>query len=83
MVTDFSGGKKGASVARALNYNNGLIFLDEPTSGLDVEIAKLVTDSIKNKAKNNLIIVITHDDYLIKVADKLINLKRQYKKWLK
>lgn len=80
MVTDFSGGqKRRVSVARALNCNNGLIFLDEPTSGLDVEIAKLVTDSIKNKAKNNLIIVITHDDYLIKVADKLINLKRQYK----
>ena len=48
MVTDFRVAKKEEFRRQALNCNNGLIFFDELTSGLDVEIAKLVTDSIKN-----------------------------------
>lgn len=76
-VSDFSGGqKKRVSVARALSCSNAIIILDEPTSGLDRTIAASVIQSILEKAKDNLIIIATHDDNLIKFADTVFHLKR-------
>jgi ABC-2 type transport system ATP-binding protein len=76
-VTDFSGGeKKRVSVARALNCDDTIILLDEPTSGLNAGLAAGVTASIVEKAKTNLIIAVTHDQWLIKNADLNFNLVR-------
>jgi ABC-type transport system involved in cytochrome bd biosynthesis fused ATPase/permease subunit len=76
-VTDFSGGqKKRVTVARALNCENAIIVLDEPTSGLDPVIAQRLINSIRDKARENLIILTTHDRKLIDFADTIINLRK-------
>ncbi|MGC8764260.1 MAG: ABC transporter ATP-binding protein [Brevinematia bacterium] len=67
-----SGGQKQRlSIARALINNPSLILADEPTANLDKETAKEITDIFKRIVSNGAsLLVVTHQDELISLADK-------------
>ena len=74
--TNLSGGQmQRVSIARAL-YNEmcKVIVLDEATSALDKETAMLVIEAIKNKVKDKVIIIVTHDPAVAAKCDEVIRL---------
>lgn len=75
MLNMLSGGeKKRISLVRAMIQNAGVFIFDEPTNELDKKNVKLVIQEIKNLAKNNIVIVISHDSKMLEVCDDYFNL---------
>ncbi len=75
--TELSGGQmQRVAVARALANRPSVILADEPTGNLDSktgeDVLKLLT---KLHAEGNTIIVITHDSYVAKQAQRIIHIK--------
>ena len=54
--------------------NPKVLFADEPTAALDHENAFAVMEILKEYAKNNLVLVITHDRSILKDADSVIEM---------
>lgn len=74
-VINFSGGEKQKiSLIRTFLQEKDLIILDEPTNALDVQTKELLKEYIGHIKKDKIIIIITHDDYMSKYGDKIINL---------
>lgn len=71
-----SGGQKQrVAIARALVTDSKIILADEPTGNLDRENSDNVFKILKNVAKERLVVVVTHDDYLAReYADRLIKI---------
>ena len=70
-----SGGQRQrVAIARAMINNPKVLFADEPTAALDHENAFAVMDILKEYAKDNLVIVITHDNSILKGADQIIEM---------
>ena len=66
-VRMLSGGEKQRlAIARALGRNTELILLDEPTGNLDKENSKAVMELLKELCKEKTVIVVTHDEDLVK-----------------
>ena len=65
------------AIARALCKNPELLLCDEPTGALDistgVQILKLLVDF--NKSYNKTIMIITHNENVAKIADRVFYLK--------
>ena len=60
--SELSGGmQQRVALARALAYEGDLLLLDEPFSAVDTETKQVLMDSIKEFAKNNAVIIVTHD----------------------
>jgi putative ABC transport system ATP-binding protein len=75
--TELSGGQmQRVAIARALANKPSLILADEPTGNLDSktggEVMKLLG---KLHAGGNTVVVITHDEYVAKQAQRIINLR--------
>ena len=51
-----------------------VLFADEPTAALDHENAFAVMDILKNYAKKNLVLIITHDRSILDGADRIIEM---------
>ncbi len=73
-----SGGEQQrVAIARALAKNPKLLLCDEPTGALDYNtgkaILKLLQDTCKNTGKT--VIVITHNQAITKMADRIITVK--------
>lgn len=72
-----SGGQQQrVGMARALVVNPKIMFADEPTGNLDSKTSKEMMDlmrNVVNKHKKTLVMV-THDDSLAAVADKIIRI---------
>ena len=73
-----SGGEQQrVSIARALAKNPKLLLCDEPTGALDYntskDILKLIEDV--NKKYGNTIIIVTHNDAIKNMADRVITLR--------
>jgi len=67
-----SGGEKQrVSIARALCNDPDIIFADEPSGNLDKETASIIHDLLISFAKkqNKSLIVVTHDESLVALAD--------------
>jgi ABC-type bacteriocin/lantibiotic exporter with double-glycine peptidase domain len=62
-------------IARALAVNPYAIIMDEPTSALDNKNKLDLIRILKDLSKAYMIILVTHDDQLIKCADNVIELK--------
>jgi len=67
---NLSGGQRmRIGIARIL-VSSGVVFADEPTAKLDPTTAALVRRVLTEVATRRLVIVATHDDRLIEVADR-------------
>lgn len=74
---EMSGGQQQrVGIARAFVSNPEIVFADEPTGNLDSKTSKEVMDIIRNmaKAKNQTIVMVTHDSGLTKYADRIIHI---------
>jgi ABC-type bacteriocin/lantibiotic exporter with double-glycine peptidase domain len=70
---DLSGGQKQRlSLARAILADKKIVLMDEPTSALDKETEQVVIKSIKEMAKNKLVIMSVHRKSLINIADRKV-----------
>ncbi len=70
-----SGGQRQrAAIARAMINKPRVLFADEPTAALDHENAFAVMDILKEYAKENLVLVITHDHSILKDADCIVEM---------
>jgi len=68
-----AGEQQRVAIARALANDPPIIFADEPTANLDEKTSRFVRDLFKElKEKEHTIIIATHDDYLIDLADRII-----------
>ena len=72
-----SGGQQQRiAIARSLVNNPCLIFADEPTGALDSETSREIMDLLKNlNEQGKTIIMVTHDNDLVKYATKVVKLK--------
>lgn len=70
-----SGGQRQrTAIARAMINQPKVLFADEPTAALDHENAFSVMEILKEYAKENLVLVITHDRSILKDADSIIEM---------
>lgn len=77
-VSNMSGGQQQRiAIARALMNNPDIILADEPTGNLDsdttIEIYNLLREI--NKEFNTTFIIITHDNRIAKMADRVIEIE--------
>ena len=74
--SEMSGGQmQRVAIARALVNDPEIILADEPTGALDSETSLQVMDILKEVAKNRLVIMVTHNVEIAKMADRVIKLK--------
>lgn len=74
---NLSGGQRmRIGIARIL-LSDRVVLADEPTAKLDPKTAKLVRDALIEAAGRRLVIVATHDDQLIKAADRNVVLRHR------
>ncbi|NVM05061.1 MAG: ABC transporter ATP-binding protein [Candidatus Helarchaeota archaeon] len=75
---ELSGGEQQrVAIARALINQPKVVFADEPTGNLDSKTGDEIISLLKrlNEDENVTIIVVTHDESLIKFADRVIYLR--------
>lgn len=73
-----SGGEQQrVSIARAIAKNPKLLLCDEPTGALDYVTGKTILKLLHDvsKKQNKLVIVVTHNQALSEMADKVIKIK--------
>ncbi|MHA1276229.1 MAG: ABC transporter ATP-binding protein [Candidatus Helarchaeota archaeon] len=75
---EMSGGEQQRiAIARALINNPKVVFADEPTGNLDSKTGEDIVKLLRklNKEQGTTIIVVTHDQSLIKYADRVAYIK--------
>ncbi len=69
-----AGEQQRVAIARALANDPPMILADEPTANLDKKTSLFIRDLFKDMKKDNkTIIIATHDDLLIELANQIIN----------
>lgn len=70
-----SGGQKQKiMLMRCIAKETDVLILDEPTSALDVKSIKLFIDLINTLKKDKIVIIITHNDEILNIADGIIQM---------
>lgn len=75
LPSELSGGQQQrVSIGRALMNNPAILLADEPTGNLDSKNSKEIVELLRqfNKALNQTVIIITHDERIALDADRLI-----------
>lgn len=73
--TNFSGGQlQRMALARAILSKSSIILLDEVTSGIDSKGRHILYNIISDLKKNRIILIITHDADISKIADRMVYL---------
>ena len=75
-VFKLSGGEQQRlAIARVILQNKSIILADEPTASVDSENRDIILNILKqlNRAGKTIVIV-SHDDYVIKQANRVIQL---------
>ncbi len=68
-----SGGQKQKiAIARAILKDASILVLDEPTASLDIPSTFEITETVKSLTGKYTLIIVTHDEKLIDLADQLI-----------
>jgi putative ABC transport system ATP-binding protein len=76
--SSLSGGQKQrVAIARALVSNPQLILADEPTAALDSQTGREIVNLMQGMAKeqNCTILMVTHDNRILDIADRIINME--------
>jgi ABC-type multidrug transport system fused ATPase/permease subunit len=61
---------------RVLLSNPDIIILDEPTASIDEKTKDILHRMLNTMMKNKTVIMVTHDDYLMKLATRTIYMQR-------
>lgn len=72
---DLSGGQRQrVAVARALAGDPPIILADEPTAALDAESGRVVTELLREVARERggTVVVVTHDNRIFHLADRIV-----------
>lgn len=75
---NLSGGQKQrVAIARALVSHPKLVLADEPTAALDKKTGRDVVDLMQRLAKEQhcTILLVTHDNRILDIADRIINME--------
>jgi putative ABC transport system ATP-binding protein len=75
---ELSGGQRQrVSVARALAGGPPIILADEPTASLDAQSGLLVTEMLREMAKErgHSVVVVTHDNRIYHLADRVVQIE--------
>jgi putative ABC transport system ATP-binding protein len=75
---DLSGGQKQrVAIARALASHPKIVLADEPTAALDRKSGRDVVEIMHKLAKQqgSAIVLVTHDNRILDVADRLIHME--------
>lgn len=78
LPNQLSGGQQQrTAIGRAIVKNPDILLCDEPTGALDYNTSKDILQLIEdvNKKYGNTIIIVTHNDAIKNMADKIIKLK--------
>lgn len=78
LPSQLSGGQQQrTSIGWALVKNPDILLCDEPTGALDYKTSKEILSLLEhiNKTYNNTIIIVTHNDAIKNMADRIIKLK--------
>lgn len=68
-----AGEKQRVAIARALANDPPLILADEPTANLDQKTVLVIQEFFKRLKKiNKTVIIATHDDFLLDIADRIL-----------
>lgn len=74
-IKQLSGGEKQrVAIVRALVKKPNIILADEPTGNLNFTIGEKVIEELTEIAKDKILIVVSHDERLIKYFDYVINM---------
>jgi ATP-binding cassette, subfamily C, bacterial LapB len=72
-----SGGQRQSiNLARALLHDPNILILDEPTSSMDTATEKAVIDRLKTWSENKTMVMITHRNTLLELADRVLVIDR-------
>lgn len=69
------GERQRIGLARLLVYDAPLILLDEPTSNLDYVNEQAILASFKEKLQDKTMILVSHRDSTLKIAEKQLHLE--------
>ena len=68
-----SGGQlQSINLARAMLHDPNVLILDEPTSSMDTGTEKVVISRLKNWAKKRTMIMVTHRNSILELAERVI-----------
>ena len=72
---NLSGGQRQmVHFLRCIGKKNKIIILDEPTAAIDKENTINVVKAIEELGRNNTVILITHDETILHIVDRIITL---------
>ena len=72
-----SGGQKQlVHILRAFGNKNKIIVLDEPTGAIDPENKQTILKVLKELSKNSTMILITHDESIMNMCDRIIKIEK-------
>ncbi len=78
MPTKLSGGERQRiAIARALVNHPSIILADEPTGSLDSKMGDIILELLReiHEKENVTLILVTHEEYIAKKADRIISMK--------
>ena len=74
--SEMSGGQmQRVAIARAIVNDPDIILADEPTGALDTKTSEQVMDILKDISKDRLVIMVTHNPEIAKMANRVVKLR--------
>lgn len=76
-IKEISGGEKRIiSIIRGVVRNEPVLLIDEPTNDLDIQSVEIISKIIQDYSRDKTVIIVGHDDRIIKLADLRYNIEQ-------